>query len=236
MNNLLGIDWRKAWIERDKRRQKPGDSACWDERSQSFKEHSGVSLYTDIFLDYLELEPEQSVFDMGSGPGTLALPLAKAGHRVIAADFSAGMRSAAEERIQEAGVKNIEVIALDWNDDWEAQGIRPKSVDVAIASRSTIVDDLGDALTKLNTVARSKVALTMTTEYGPKEYKPRGSKQAEGDEYLPDYIYCLNILFQMGAYPELRYIDTMRGNGGEMEGRLVRWAFITWKPFDNVEA
>jgi len=230
MDSLMGIDWRKAWIERDKTRTKAADNVSWDERSKDFKENCGLSDYTDIFVKYLDLEPGQTVLDMGSGPGTIAIPLAKQGHQVIAADFSAGMRNSAQERADESGLTNLTVKALDWNEDWEAAGIMPKSVDVAIASRSTMVEDLGDAFFKLNRTARSKVALTMVTEYGPKGFKALGSKQEGCESYLPDYIYGVNLLLQWGFYPELRYINTIHGNGGAMEGKLIRWAFISWVP------
>ncbi|MDR2036010.1 MAG: methyltransferase domain-containing protein [Coriobacteriales bacterium] len=230
MESLLGIDWRWAWIEFNRLRNKPGDTDYWDDRSKDFKEHSGVSDYTDIFIRYLKLTPGQSVLDMGSGPGTIAIPLAKQGHPVIAADFSAGMRQMAQQRAEELGLAGFEVRALDWNEDWVAAGIQPKSVDVAIASRSTMVDDLGDALMKLDKTARHKVALTMVTEYSPRGFKALGSVQGACKSYLPDYIYGINILLQLGIYPQLRYIDTIHGNGGETENKLVRWAFISWTP------
>jgi len=230
VDTLLGIDWREAWLEREKKRNKAAQSSCWDERSQDFKEHSGVSAYTDIFLQYLDLEPGQSVLDMGSGPGTVAIPLALRGHRVVAADFSPGMREVALQRAHEQGLKDFEVKALDWNEDWQVAGIKPKSFDVVIASRSTMVDDLGAAFEKLDLTARSKVALTMVTEYGPKGYKPLGSEQDGCAEYLPDYIYGVNLLLQMGIHPELRYIETTHGNCPDMEGKLVRWAYLSWEP------
>ena len=231
MDSLLGIDWREAWIERSKARNKPSDRSCWDERSQDFKEHSGVSAYTDIFLQYLNLEPGQSVLDVGSGPGTISIPLALGGHSVVAADFSAGMREAARKRAMDLQLTNFEVVALDWNEDWEQAGIKPKSVDVAIASRSTMVDDLGDAIMKLDRTARNKVAISMVTEYSPRGFKALGSAQDGCKQHLPDYIYGVNLLLQWGAYPELRFIDTTYGNGADMEDKLVRWAYISWKTF-----
>lgn len=230
MDSLLGIDWREAWLENSRKRADPGSSACWDERSREYREHSGRSSYTATFLEYLAIRPGQSILDMGSGSGTLAVPLARDGHQVIAADFSAGMRQAALERVQDEGLATMRVMELDWEDNWEEAGIASKSVDVAIASRSTIVEDLADAFMKLDRTARQKVAVTMVTEYGPKGYKPLGSAQEGIEQYVPDFVFGLNLLLQMGAYPELRYIDTLRGNGGAMEDRLVRWAYLSWEP------
>jgi len=231
MDTLLGIDWRQAWIEQNKTRQIAAESSVWDERSKDYKDHSGISDYRDLFIKYLDLKDSQSVLDMGSGPGTIAIPLAQKGHQVIAADFSAGMREIARQRATELGLANLQVKALDWNQDWPAAGIKPKSVDVAVASRSTIVDDLGDAFIKLDTTARAKVAITMVTEHSPKGFKALGSTQEGCKEYLPDYIYGINLLLQWGGYPELRFIDTVHGNGLKMQDKLVRWAFITWQPF-----
>jgi hypothetical protein len=167
---------------------------------------------------------------MGSGPGVLAIPLAREGHPVIAADFSPGMRQAALARAQEEQLDNLQVKALDWNEDWIKAGIKPKSVDVAIASRSTMVDDLADAFLKLDRTARSKVALTMVTEYEPKGHKPLGSQQGGREPHVPDFVFGVNLLLQLGAYPELRYIDITQGKGQESKAHFVRWAYLTWKP------
>lgn len=233
MDTLLGIDWRKAWIERNKKQRKPGDSNYWDSRAQDFKEHSGQSSYAKTFLSYLDIEPDLSVLDMGAGSGTLSILLAQAGHKVIAADFSAGMRQATLERSQEEGLDTITVKNLDWNKDWKESGVESKSVDVIIASRSTMVDDLACALAKLNQTARKKVAITMTTEYGPRGFKPLGGLIDDDNAYVPDYIFGVNILFQWGIYPELRYIDTFQDKGGELEEKLVRWAYISWVPSET---
>jgi SAM-dependent methyltransferase len=230
VDSLVGIDWRAAWQAHNRARPEPGDSACWDARSESYREHSCKSPYAATFLSYLGLSPGESVLDMGSGPGVLAIPLARAGHPVIAADFSAGMREAALARAEEEQLDNIQVKALDWNEDWIKAGILPKSVDVAIASRSTMVDDLADAFLKLDRTARSKVALTMVTEYEPKGYKPLGSEQGSREPYVPDFVFGVNLLLQLGAYPELRYINITQDKGQENKAHFVSWAYIAWKP------
>jgi SAM-dependent methyltransferase len=234
LERLEGTDWRAAWVERSKRRRRPDDRSYWDDRSQEFRKHSGRSEYADAFMGMLGLTPGQSVFDMGCGAGTLALPLAEAGHPVVAADFSAGMRTALAERAQSKGLSNLSVLALSWTDDWQDAGLASKSVDVAFASRSIMVEDLWDVLAKLDEVARHKVAVTVATEHSPRGYKPLGSAAEGLDCYLPDYLYVMGVLWQMGANPELRYIDTIRPGTTDpelgSESIPIRWAFISWKP------
>ncbi|MDR1068138.1 MAG: methyltransferase domain-containing protein [Clostridiales Family XIII bacterium] len=186
-----------------------------------------TSDYARAFLAGLDLAPGDSVFDMGSGTGALALPLAERGHRVVCGDFSPGMRAALKKRAEESGLSHrISVIAVRWEDDWQSAGIAPKSVDIAIASRSIIVHDLGDALEKLESVAKRRAAITIPTRFGPRAEHQVGDT-VYGIPYLPDFIYAANILFDRGRHPELSYIDAQKTTecGGQ---RLIRWAFLRW--------
>jgi SAM-dependent methyltransferase len=228
----LGTDWRQAWIRRDQRRAKPDDAAYWNGRAPGFAAHQragGSSDYTRTFLSYLDLPPAQSVLDMGCGAGNLTLPLAAAGHPVIAADFSAGMLQALREQAEEeypAALPNIKTAQVAWADDWSQAGIAPHSVDVALASRSTMVHDLGAAIDKLALTARRRVAMTFATEYGPRSYHQWGAPRG-GAPFIPDFVYALNILLEMGVYPELRYIDSYKEQPGSAP-RLIRWAYVAW--------
>jgi SAM-dependent methyltransferase len=186
-----------------------------------------MSDYVRDFLAGLDLAPGDTVFDMGSGAGTLAIPLAGAGHRVICGDFSRGMRDALKRKAEEAGVADmITLFDMRWEDDWRAAGIAPKSVDVAIASRSIMVHDLGAAIEKLEAVARRQVAVTVSTRFGPRAKREIGDV-LNGVPYLPDSVYATNILFDMERYPKVSYIDADKktAEGGR---RLVRWAFLRW--------
>ena len=233
MDSLMETDWQQAWRERSKKNFEVKDCAYWDGRAKEYNKHAGKSAYARTFIAYLNLEYKQSVLDMGCGPGTIAIPLAKAGHTVIAADFSPEMRKTTGEQAEAEGLKDFRVVALDWNDNWEDAGIMPKSIDIALASRSTMAPDLVEAFMRLDRTARNKVAISMRTEFTPRGHLQRGSVSTTEKPYIPDYIFGMNVLFQMGASPELRYIDTKLGNGGQMEGKLVRWAYISWDPISS---
>ncbi len=69
----------------------PESKARWDRKAPSFARKPTRSGYISQLIERLGLGVGESVFDMGCGSGTLAIPLALAGHDVIAVDFSDGM-------------------------------------------------------------------------------------------------------------------------------------------------
>ena len=234
-------DWAQAWCEREDLRKPPDEAAVWDARAQEFSRQTRHSDYAASFLARLDLAPGLTVLDMGAGSGALALPLAAAGHQVIAADISSGMLAELQKQADEAGLSDrIRCVQLDFNApfaDWEAVGLTEDCVDVALASRSTMVRDLAASLAKLEAVARQRVAVTMVTEYGPRSYKRMGELENNdwglgGYVHLPDFIFAVNILLAQGRYPEVVYLDSYKpieqadGAGGQ---RLIRWAFISWE-------
>ncbi len=207
---LTTTDWNKEWIELQKARRRPDDSAHWNKRAQTYHKPEGApSLYVQKFIEYAAIEPKDVILDMGCGTGALSIPLAQAGHKVIAADFSQGMLSVLQTECERAGIA-VEEKLMSWQDDWPAFGVGEKSVDVACASRSIITENLQDSLQKISKTARRRCAITL-----PAGISPRSDErilQAIGLESLlgKDFLYAFMVLTSLGYFPEVRYIPSER--------------------------
>ncbi|MFA6465185.1 MAG: class I SAM-dependent methyltransferase, partial [Desulfurivibrionaceae bacterium] len=151
----------------------------------------------------LEVEPGWSVLDVGSGPGTLAIPLAGQVRRVTALDYSAAMLGELAKQAKAAGRDNITTIQGSWTDDWQTLAI-PRH-EVAIASRSLSVDDLQGALRKLNSWATKAVYVVDRVGAGP--FDPDLFRAIGRDfEPGPDYIFTLNILYSLGIHARVDFL------------------------------
>lgn len=208
--SLIDTDWGLQWKIEQGEYHADDNAAYWDNRAPKFGTKRGVSPYVLAFIDHLKLDPDDSVFDMGCGNGALAIPLAKAGHKVIARDFSRGMLAALAEEIVSQGVTGIDYAQMSWEDDWEACGIGERIVDVAFASRSIITADLKTSLGKLSKVARKRACVTVSTNATP--HTSSDILKSLGATYVKerDSMYTFAILIQMGYHPEVSYILSQR--------------------------
>jgi SAM-dependent methyltransferase len=205
--DVLPIDWNERWKRAYARRWRPGKDrlSYWNRRAPSFAERSADSAYSRAFLAAMAPEPQWSVLDVGCGAGTLALPLARRVREVTAMDFSEGMLEQLSRQCRQQGTANIRILHAAWEDDWDLAGI--VTHDVAIASRSMVVEDLEAALLKLDKAARKRVYITSIVGDGPRD---RRALEAVGRPFRrgPDYIYILNLLHQLGICADVTILNT----------------------------
>lgn len=205
--NELALDWNERWKKAAaKRWQRTEDhSSYWNRRAPSFGERSNDSAYARALLAAMAPEPGWSVLDVGCGTGSLAIPLAHQVRAVTAMDFSEGMLEQLSKRTQDLGLTNLRTLHAAWEDDWDAAGVGTH--DVAIASRSLVVDDLEAALVKLDRAAKRKVFITSIVGDGPRD---RRALEAVGRPFQkgPDYLYVYNLLHQLGIFANVTILDT----------------------------
>jgi SAM-dependent methyltransferase len=202
------IDWNVVWKEQSARRSvKKRDVNFWNKKAQTFFKKPWESNYPDDFVRIMEPRRCWTVLDMACGTGALAIPLSKYVRRVTAADFAPRMLDALAEQCKIQGIENITTINASWEDDWAAKGIG--RYDVVIASRSLVVDDLQQAIVKLNSAARERVYISTIVGDGPHDRKIHeavGRRLSPG----PDYIYTYNLLHQLGIYANIAFIKDSR--------------------------
>lgn len=215
-SKLIDGDWAAEWqaIEHEHEgadyiRRSP---EFWNRMALSPKHSDENDHFIEHFIEVLDLQSEESVLDMGCGTGSLAIPLAQRGRRVIAADFAPQMLEIVQRQAALQRLATITPLQLSWDDDWSAHGLAEKSVDVAIACRSLIVDDLRSALLKLDGVARDRVCIAVRTDGYPHAdthmARELGRPLRKGGEWL----YCVLLLVQEGILPTVTYIESIKSD------------------------
>ena len=207
---LLETDWNAEWKALQAARRSPDDPTFWDARAKHFQPRE-THPYARDFLALANVRDGERVLDMGCGAGSLAIPLAQAGHPVLAADFSPRMLDALREGIAHYGLEALVTpLQLAWDEDWMAAGVAPKSVDVAIASRSIATSDLEAALRKLDRTARRRCCITLVANASPRYDTHIMNAIGASVTDSRDYVYAFNILVGLGINPEVRYINSPR--------------------------
>lgn len=208
---LASTDWNAEWKALQSARRHADDAAIWDEKAKTYPvNHGSHTDYVERFLELAAIQPGETVLDMGCGTGALATPLAQSGCKVIARDFSRGMLDAMVEDQRSLGVENVDVRQMSWSDDWVSFGLADKSVDVALASRSIVTNDLHASLMKLDRVARRRVCITLPCGPSPKIDERLLVAAGLSRKLGRDFLYAFNMLAQMGINPTVAYIPSSR--------------------------
>lgn len=202
------LNWNEIWKE--ERRCKSGLSGTsrnWNARASDFSQSTRKSTYARNFLKACHFSPDTTILDIGCGPGTLALPLAKHTAHITAMDISEKMIAIVDEECQRRHITNITTKKAGWLDDWQKKGIEEH--DVVIASRSLVVDDLQEAILKMQAMARREIYISSLVGDGPYDrriFEAMGRKLNRG----PDFLCVYNLLNQMGILANISFLHSNR--------------------------
>ena len=234
MIDIQTIDWNEVWKARKRRRSYSVRNAeSWNKRAPSFAEHTAKSGYAEAFLKIVNPKKSWTVFDMACGAGTLAIPFAKHVKAITAVDFSERMLEILQARCEKLNISTIRTINRSWEDDWKKAGIGVH--DVAIASRSLVVDDLRSAIMKLDSFARKRVYISTIVGDGPHDRRIYEAVDRDLNVGL-DYIYYYNLLYQMGIHARIDFItEKNRANYRNPHDAFLsqKWMFDNMTPVEE---
>jgi ubiquinone/menaquinone biosynthesis C-methylase UbiE len=152
---LSTIDWNTMWKESCGNSPWKGLSSkeLWDRRAEKFNKRidnvksDGEKLDKDDYiykmLARIETTQESTVLDIGCGPGTLAIPLAKKVKNITCLDISSEMLKHLKENAAKNDLANINYINCSWDDAAVGKDVEPH--DIVVASRSLSPLDLKKA-------------------------------------------------------------------------------------------
>lgn len=154
------------------------------------------------------LTPEAEVLDVGSGPGTYALPLARRVRRVTAIDGAGEMCRILREKAAEAGLSNINVLQRMWEDIDLKEEALERRFDLVFASMMPGVCNK-ETLLKLIQASRRYCCLITWVEGAYNQIRQKLLEQFLGEKSPQrDFkaIYIYNLLYSLGYYPAMRYL------------------------------
>lgn len=198
-------------------------AADWDEKSKNYLESARESDYIHTLMEKIDLTDAETLLDIGCGPGTLSVPLAKKLKHVFALDYSTGMLSTLEEECKSQGVSNVVPFHRSWEEEWNDI----PEADIVIASRSMEVIDIENALKKMASKAKQKVYLTFKVggSFVDEEILDQIQRKVTP---RPDYIYLVNTLHQMGIYAKVDFIrvrnNKFKSRESEAFVKKVKWS------------
>jgi len=214
------VYYDNLWEPKQGSRQ--GDEAFWDGRADHFsnrtpnqtdREERMVKLFS-LLTEKGMLTKSSSVLDIGCGPGKHAIEMARISKEVIGIDISSKMLAYAKNSSKNTGLKNLNFIKRDWEQVYLKELKWEKRFDLVFAFMCPAINNK-NALEKMN---RASKGYCFMSTFAKREESIR-DRLAE--VLLPGWhlkqqgnsVYCcFNLLWLMGYYPEITYMDSQYVN------------------------
>jgi len=207
--NIKDVNWEKLWQKKNEASEwQEIDDITWDKRAEDFAKQYINQTYIDQIMKKIDFTVNDKVLDIGCGPGTLTIPLAKKVKKVTALDISKKMLEIVSEKAQKFKLKNIDYIHEEFENVRFGEDVQPH--DIIICSRAFPDKFPQKNLSLLNDLALKSVYLTVwingADEY---EYFIRRAYANAGYNYSPrpDYIYVLNMLYNLGIQAKIDFVE-----------------------------
>jgi len=229
-----GYDWLDIWRRmydeeraQAERANLPGfepQADCWAGQANRFAAAARQAPQPDGFMRFLlpRLRPANRLLDIGAGTGRYEPLLAGVVAEVLALEPSPAMRAQLEQRLAEARVSNVRVVAERWPEaDLPA-------CDVAIAAHVLYgVREIEPFLTRMSAVAARGCYLLLAIRHPSSFISPFWERlHGQARLPLPGALECLSALHQIGIPAQLALVPvTSRFSYADADEALadLRW-------------
>jgi ubiquinone/menaquinone biosynthesis C-methylase UbiE len=201
-------DWNQIWKDALLASRLTDDNYYdQEERAESYDKSENIRTDGERRVTLLDPDPSWSVLDIGAGPGTLAIPLARRVRRVTAVEPSRPMIRCLEKHLAEGQLCNVRIINSRWEDVSLEEAGRHELV---IASYSLNFEDIGEALRKMNRLASQRVCLywfagvTSWEEVRMDLFPPIYERKYSP---YPKINIIYNLLYDWGLYPDVEVLQ-----------------------------
>jgi SAM-dependent methyltransferase len=227
------INWNELWKARRsgyyQRKAHEEDADKKLERAKKFSEWAiRDKENAEKQIAPIKLKPEYTVLDVGSGPGRLAIPIAKQVKSVTAVDMSKDMLACLKENMEKEGVTNIVSVNKRWEDI--EVGVDIEQHDVVMACHSLGMFDIQEAVAKMDATSKRYVYILSSAGrwmddgeeglgkaiYGERGHRARG--------WGSDYMFFCNLLHDMKIYANVDIRDAESEQRYEsLDDAVTKW-------------
>lgn len=207
----MDIDWNEQWksqMQRYLEAMGTSQAGYWEEEAaRKFNEFnkSGNWRKGRKIMAELDVRPEDRVLDIGSGPGSVAIPLSAHVKEIMAVEPNEHMVALLRENMAEQGITSISVVEKLWDDVDVHKDLEPP-YDIVLSSFSLGVLDLRESLEKMiEAASRDIVIFWFSGETWHERDRKFIYEHILGREHhaspKADLVY--NVLYDMGIYPNV---------------------------------
>lgn len=215
--DFSSIDWNAMWMAESGKSHWSTNSQkeLWNKRAGSFserinrvmegKEELDKDDYISKMLARIEIKPGWSVLDIGCGPGTLAIPMAKKAQSLVALDISSEMLKHLRANARKSSLDNIRYINSAYQEAFKDNLVEKQ--DVVVASRSMMSGDIRETLTQVINIARQAAYITFPIIHLPFDWEAYKAIGRQGKKQ-PSFVYVYNMLIQMGIEANVEILNS----------------------------
>ncbi|MCI5121164.1 MAG: class I SAM-dependent methyltransferase [Candidatus Electrothrix sp. AUS4] len=205
--------------------KKDGEESCWQKIARAYDRIAYPEQQQEILCSRLlpRLEGFNTAIEIGPGPGSLTLPLARQLNTITAVEPSPAMAEVLTENLRQQGLENVRVLRQRWEE--VAVAALPPADAVIAGGCLYVFYEIEQVLAKMLAAARSKILLTHIGPEGLPDLEQRlaACLSLEPPCLFPPLSLVLEVLIHLRLPLQLETFFLKRQKRWSAEQWLERW-------------